>query len=195
MNAPPATTAKRLTPAGQPQQPLTDLSRHSKRPTLATQHADPQIPEARRHERAVIGAIFVGGYEAHAEAASIVGPADFLDLACAECMSAFAALHDEQAPLGPLAVTDALQRSGRLESVGGVAGVAELVQPLPDIVNVRWYATRVLDASVRRQVAVLARRVERDACDFARPVAEIMAQAIEELTHLQARLISVGGER
>lgn len=74
----------------------------------------------------------------------------------AQIFRAISALIEGNRPADVLTVADQLQRSGKLEAVGGIPYLHSLAESMPSVVNVRVYADIVIDRSIiRRTISTL----------------------------------------
>ena len=134
------------------------------------------LPHNLEAERAVLGACMIR-QAAVGEVADSLGAGDFFRQAHADIWSAIRRIDDAGGIVDLVTVRDDLDRAGKLDSVGGPAYVSSCGDGVPRSTNVRAYARIIVEASIRRRLAVAIRN--------GAPMAEIAA--------ITDRLAGVGG--
>jgi replicative DNA helicase len=133
-------------------------------------------------EAAVLGAALVDG-KAALLASQIIDHKDFLDTRHRTVFEAVEDLLNDGNPVDLVTVTDRLDREKKLVSAGGAAFVSGLLDQLPDIANVEYYAGLVAEYARNRAtisaakvlVAGLEGGVDYDSCieEFTRATASL----------------------
>jgi hypothetical protein len=149
----------------------------------------PQNPEA---ERAVLGAILLDNAQ-FVPAAAIVKPADFFNRSNNLIFQTIAAMRERGEAADILTVPDALARAngngiGELETVGGSAYIASLVDGVPRITNIEYYARIVREKSILRQLAHAGHAIEMAAVAGGEEAWAVLGRgrlALSELTDQQ----------
>jgi len=92
--------------------------------------------------------------------------------------------------IDPLTVTEQLKAAGELDSVGGMAFLAELLDSVPTAANLAYHAQLVLDRFAQRRLIEAGGQIIRDAYECAGdvPVAELVDRSQQRLHE-----IAVGG--
>lgn len=85
--------------------------------------------------------------------------------------------HDEK-PLDVVTVSEILERDGHLETIGGMAYLAELARNTPSATNIVAYADIVHEHQRRRQLATMGRNLSQQALD-GQQISEVIIEAAE----------------
>lgn len=106
-------------------------------------------PHSLEAEKSVLGAILraTGAID---EVADALTPEDFYVPAHQTIFRAAALLYHAQQPIDAVTVSDALQRSGDLERIGGALFLSDLLDFVPSAANVEYYAEVVAEHASRR---------------------------------------------
>jgi len=115
-------------------------------------------PHSLDAERSALGAALQNEY-ASDEVAETLSVEDFYDRFHAEIFAAIADLKTAGTSVDLVTVTEALKRRGKLEAVGGVRYLAELVSAVPAPSNIRHYADIVREYSTRRKLIETAESI------------------------------------
>jgi replicative DNA helicase len=110
-------------------------------------------------ERALIGCILGGDQELIADAAGVLGPADFTDATCKAVWTAVAALEAAHAVVDFVTVASAMQESGALKGIGGSAALTDLAGNAPSFLRGAAYLKTVVDLGVKRRLAEAGQRI------------------------------------
>jgi replicative DNA helicase len=153
----------------------------------------PNCPEA---ERAALAACMLGA-PACVEFLEVLG-ADAVDaffvpahqIVCAIILQ----LHRASQSVDLVSVAERLTAHGKLETVGGVAWLAELAGASPTSANVAHYAGIVRDMSSRRHLQTLSRAMHEQAQDCSTDLAHVLEtaeQRIFALSHARVQVAAV----
>jgi hypothetical protein len=129
----------------------------------------PSIPHSREAEEATLGAVLINP-DVWPEV-SLLQASDFYIHRHRWIWDAFAGLHEQGKPIDLLTVSDALDRGGQLEEIGGRAYLTALVNQVPSSLNARSYAGIVKEKAARRAMIADANRLAADAYDESKPPA------------------------
>lgn len=110
------------------------------------------------HERAVVGAALIAP-DVLDEVSGIITSADFHDPRLSTIYAAAMALFEAGQPVTALTVSDALNRAGDLDRVGGRTAVHTVSDGVPAPSAAPWHAQRVRDAAMLRRVDAAAARL------------------------------------
>jgi replicative DNA helicase len=148
---------------------------------------DKQLAADADAERAVLGAVMLacedaGGMVAEVEAAG--GPRLFAHDTQRAVWEAFLAVHGRGLQINPLTVQAELQRAGKLDLVGGMAGVAALIDGVPRYSDVGPYVALLSNAAKLRQAAHLGNWLLNAALDGERFGEELLLDARARLDAL-----------
>ena len=114
----------------------------------STQRLPPQNLEA---EQSVLGSILLDN-EAAYQVAEILQENDYYRETHRKIFRAILDLIDRDEPADLVTLTNELKKSQKLEEVGGVAYLAQLVEAVPTAANVQYYAQIVKDKAILRDV-------------------------------------------
>lgn len=109
-------------------------------------------------EKAVLGAAFLS-QNALADAREYLEPRDFYRKAHQIIFQKMVDLSDNDQPIDPLTMKDALDKDNQTENIGGVAYIAELASAVPTAANVGYYAKIVHDKATRRRLINTATKI------------------------------------
>lgn len=141
---------------------------------------EPSLPADLAAERAVLGAILL---EPEAIlAVRWLQPSDFSLERYSWIYEAASACAAERIPPDIVTVSDRLRRHDRLEAIGGITGLGELVESVPTAVYVEHYARIVHAASVRRALIERLGQAAAAAYDQSIAVEEALA-ASQRIAH------------
>ncbi len=144
------------------------------------------LPWDEQAERAVLGAVLLDP-QALDTAVEVLRPEDFHRVAHRAIFGAFGELFRRAEAIDIITVRAELERVGALESCGGAAFVASLIDGLPRVSNVSAYARIVQDKALLRKMLGVAEELRADAAAGARPAIEILDGAEKRLFDLSER--------
>jgi replicative DNA helicase len=137
----------------------------------------PQVPDA---ERAVLGAIIMNNHAFY----RVIGTIDtdsFYKDGHRKIFGAMRRLAELSSPIDVLTLREELLRSSDLKEVGGAAYLSSLVDVVPDIANVEWYADLVREKSMLRRLIIMSNSVMRAASDTTSMSSEVLNLAEKSL--------------
>lgn len=109
-------------------------------------------PYSLEAEQSVLGGLLLDN-SAWEKIADAVNAGDFYRADHRQIYSHISRLIDENKPADALTVAESLERSGKLEEVGGQAYIASLAVNTPSVANVRRYAQIVRERAIMRKLA------------------------------------------
>jgi DnaB-like helicase N terminal domain/AAA domain len=124
----------------------------------------PPLPNNLAAERSVLGAILVKNKTLKL-AVEKLKPEDFSHDRHRRIYQQMLALGEKQQAIDLVTLTDQLDRSGELESSGGPAYIAELIDGLPHITNVEHYSRIVKEKALLRSVIHVTAAIQQQALD------------------------------
>ena len=133
-------------------------------------------PQNLEAEQSVLGAILLSN-DAIDRIVDIITSADFYRVAHGQIFSAMIELRDRAEPVDAITLTEALVRSGKLESVGGPAYIAELAAVVPTASNIEHYARIVREKALLRSLASATTEIASGSYDAPANVEEYLDQA------------------
>ena len=139
-------------------------------------------------ERAVLGAIMQGQTEPIAKAIQILGSGDpFYKESHIKIFNACTQLFEHGEPLDLITVTQALEKAGDLDKIGGVAYLDEVIDSCPTTANIEYYAEIVYNAHLRRQLILAGARIAHEAFDQTEDIDVLLGEA-------QRTLLGIGND-
>jgi len=141
---------------------------------------DEPLPHNAEAERAVLGAIIINNNVFYRVIGTIDTESFFKDHH-RKIFAAMRTLAEESRPIDLLTLSDQLIRSDELKSVGGAAYLSSLVDVVPDIANVEWYAELVKETSNKRRLILMGNSVMRAAADVTNRSTEVLSLAEKSL--------------
>lgn len=105
-------------------------------------------------ERTVLGAMMLPDENAFAipAAMSLLAKEDFYRGAHQKVFGAIVDLYDRGQKVDLLIVTNELERTGHLETIGGISELDGMIDAVPTAKNIEYYAQLVREESIRRQI-------------------------------------------
>jgi replicative DNA helicase len=113
-------------------------------------------------ERAVIGSCLIDP-TAIIKVASLLADQDFYRSAHQFVFSAMLNLTDRQKPIDLVTLANELERTGKLDEVGGHAGITDLFCDIPTAIYVEHYANIVADKALKRRLMASAEEIAQAA--------------------------------
>jgi replicative DNA helicase len=141
-----------------------------------TTAADRTLPHNLEAERSVLGAILIQN-DSYNVAVELLRPEDFYRDAHRRIFEKIISLAERRMAVDFVTLKDELGRAGELDTVGGPAYVASLVDGVPKATNVEYYAKIVKEKSVLRSLISAANTILLDAYQADQEAAEILDRA------------------
>ncbi len=129
-----------------------------------------QPPWSEEAEISVLGAMLIDG-DAVAQAVELVDDAAFYREANRRIFRAMARLYNRGEVIDVVTLADDLKSAGELESAGGMAYLAQLVDAVPTAANVEYHCRILRDKAVLRRLIESATEIVRDA--YEAPAGEV----------------------
>lgn len=147
-------------------------------------------------ERSVLGAILIENLAVHQVAGTLPVAAFFRD-AHRRIYRTLLKLLDANQLADIVTLSEALERAGDLEEVGGPAYVASLIDGMPRGVNISAYAEIVREKALLRSLIFTANKVLGSAYDADQPPAEILRWSEQQFFdlmhgHVDGRMVGLG---
>jgi len=146
---------------------------------------EPPLPHHVEAERSILGAILLDNHALNA-AIEKLKPMDFFHDDHRRIYQQMIALGKAQQPIDLVTLTEQLQRSGALESVGGAAYVAQLMDGMPRITNVEHYARIVKEKAFLRGLIHATSAIQQQALEAAEDADLILDRAEKALSDIKA---------
>lgn len=148
------------------------------------------LPQNVEAEAQTLGSIEIGGVEALVLVADLLQPSDFYDPRHEAIYAAMLDVWKRREPLALLNITDALDRAGMLDAVGGTSYVSSLINRVQNWTAITSYAEKVEATARRRRIIAAAHEMANAAYQEADADE---AQALAEI-HLRTALLRGGRE-
>jgi hypothetical protein len=148
-----------------------------------TENLVPRLPQNGDAERSILGAILLDNNAINAVIEKLK-PEDFFHDHHRCIYQQMIALGETQQAIDLVTLTEQLQRSGELESVGGAAYVSQLMDGVPHITNVEHYARIVKEKSLLRGLIHAASAIQQQAFDGEEDHGVILARAAETISRI-----------
>jgi replicative DNA helicase len=149
------------------------------------------VPHSLDAEVCVLGAIILSQGRRIGEARDLISEDDFYRPAHQEIWKALCWMADQHLAVDLVTFRDALVKHHRLEAVGGIEYVADLVQGVPSAANIAHYARIVREKSVLRSAIVAGQEIVRDAYECL-DAGEMVSDASGRFFELGQRLVGEG---
>jgi replicative DNA helicase len=149
-------------------------------------------------ERAVLGAMLIseGGREAIPRVIEILGDNPngngFYRESHQKIYGAILNLFDRGEPADLLTVTRELERTGDLENVGGVSYLDEMIDSVPSVANVEYYAQMVKDEALRRRLILTSAQIYNDSFDSSEGIDLLLDRAEREILDIRRDNVNKG---
>lgn len=153
--------------------------------------SDRTLPHSLDAERSVLGAVLLNP-AVLPDALSVLSPDDFFRQANADVWRAISALDAAGVAVDGLTVKERLAQGGQLDSVGGMAYLASLVDGVPRSTNVEHYARIVKQKADLRRAIAAANRILTDAYEEADDAQGVLDRAEASLMALTTRQAASG---
>jgi replicative DNA helicase len=138
---------------------------------------DRQPPYAPEAEISVLGGMLIDP-DAVSKAIEVVDESMFYREANRRVFRSMARLFQRGAVIDPVTVSEELKKTDELESVGGMAYLAELLDSVPTAANIEYHARIVRERALLRRLIEAASQVIRDSYEVGeRTVEEILDEA------------------
>jgi replicative DNA helicase len=144
-------------------------------------------PHSLEAERSILGGILVN-IQNLSVILSVLSPDDFYKDAHRKILDSIISLVDKGLPVDLLSLTEALQRDGLLEEVGGASYIASLMDGVPRSLNVSYHAQVVKEKSLLRRLIASSMRIMTTSYEAQEEPDAILDQA-------QSAIIDVADQR
>jgi replicative DNA helicase len=141
---------------------------------------DEPLPHNVDAERAVLGAIIINNNAFYRVIGTIDTESFFKD-GHRKIFAAMRRLAEQSRPIDVITLREELVHSGDLQDAGGIAYLSSLIDVVPDIANVEWYAELVKEKATMRRLILMSNSVMRAATDSTNLPAEVLNLAEKSL--------------
>lgn len=92
-------------------------------------------------------------------------------------------------PIDVVAIKNALQESGRLDAIGGLEYLAQVIESVPNAANAEYYAKMVRDKAMLRQLITAGSQIVKDAYDSRQDAQEVIDRAEQSIYEIAEKQI------
>jgi replicative DNA helicase len=150
-----------------------------------------QLPQNTEAERSILGAILLDNNALNATLEKLK-PEDFFHDHHRRIYQQMIALGETQQAIDLVTLTDQLHRSGELESSGGPAYIAQLMDGVPHVTNVEHYARIVKEKSLLRGLIYATHAIQQQALEAEEDADTILDRAESQIFQLAEDRIRSG---
>ena len=152
--------------------------------TISQPYTERTLPYDHDAEAAVLGALLIDGDALH-RVLPVIKPADFHRARHQYCYAACIAVFGRQEAIDQITVARELAQRERLDAVGGLPYLGQLVANTPTSVNVEHYAGIVADTAAKRRLIDAGNRIAELGFEDDADADEKMRQAVDVLFSVQ----------
>jgi replicative DNA helicase len=146
----------------------------------------PELPHNIDAEKAVLGSVLLNR-DALASVAPTLTPDMFYMERHADIYAVMLDLFSQRTPADTRTVSAELKRRGKLDSVGGVPYISDLIDSIPTSYHIGYYAQFVKDAAFHRSVIKLGATLAARGYDTATSADDLRADALKLVTDAVAQ--------
>lgn len=123
-------------------------------------------PQNLEAEESVLGALMLD-QEAIIKVNDVLAPADFYKPAHRQIYEAVLKLFEKHQPIDILSVTSRLKEDDRLQTIGGSAYLTKLIESVPTVSHINYYARIVREKRILRDLINASGEIAEDAFNYA----------------------------
>ena len=151
---------------------------------VVAQYTERQPPHDLDAEAAVLGGLLIDGDALH-RVLPLIKAEDFHRARNRFCFEACVSVSQRGEAIDQITVARELQRRDRLEEVGGLPYLGQLIADTPTSVNVEYYAGIVADTAAKRRIIAAGNRIAEIGFEDSDDAEEAMRQAVDVLFSVQ----------
>lgn len=151
---------------------------------VVSQYSERQLPYDHNAEAAVLGGVLLDGEALH-RVLPVIRPEDFHRARNRHCFEACLAVSGRQEAIDQITVARELARRDRLEPVGGLPYLGQLIADTPTSVNIEHYAGIVADTAAKRRLIKAGNDIADLGYADSDDADEAMRQAVDVLFSVQ----------
>ena len=151
---------------------------------VVAQYTERQLPYDHEAEAAVIGGLLIDGEALH-RVLPLIKAEDFHRARNQFCFDACVAVSQRGDAVDQITVARELQQRDRLEEVGGLPYLGQLIADTPTSVNVEYYAGIVADTAAKRRIIDAGNRIAQIGYADSGDAEDTMRQAVDVLFSVQ----------
>ena len=158
---------------------------------MSRQSLERTLPHNVDAEKSVLGAILVNN-ENYYRVLESLRPEDFYLDAHRVIFRQMVELIERSRAIDLITIQEELVRASQLESAGGIAYLASLLDGMPHLVNIEHYIEIIREKSLLRQMVNSAHNIMAECFDQAEPAEEILDRAEQALFTLSEKRVKSG---
>ena len=151
---------------------------------VVAQYTERQPPHDLDAEAAVLGGLLIDGDALH-RVLPLIKAEDFHRARNQFCFDACVSVSQRGEAIDQITVARELQRRDRLEEVGGLPYLGQLIADTPTSVNVEHYAGIVADTAAKRRIIAAGNRIAEIGFEDSDDAEDTMRQAVDVLFSVQ----------
>ena len=151
---------------------------------VVAQYTERQLPYDHEAEAAVIGGLLIDGEALH-RVLPLIKAEDFHRARNQFCFDACVSVSQRGDAVDQITVARELQQRDRLEEVGGLPYLGQLIADTPTSVNVEYYAGIVADTAAKRRIIDAGNRIAQIGYADSGDAEDTMRQAVDVLFGVQ----------
>lgn len=151
---------------------------------VVAQYTERQPPNDLEAEAAVLGGLLIDGDALH-RVLPLVKPEDFHRARNKFCYEACLAVSQRGDAVDQITVGRELQQRDRLDEVGGLPYLGQLIADTPTSVNVEYYAGIVADTAAKRRIIEAGNRISEIGFEDSDDAEDAMRRAVDVLFSVQ----------
>lgn len=144
-------------------------------------------PHSLEAEKNILGGILVNNKNLNV-VLSIISPEDFYTEGNRTILEKIVALVDKNLPVDLLTITEALQRGGELERVGGASYISSLMDGVPKSLNIEYHAQIIKEKALLRRLILSSAKIMTSSYEQKEDADQLLNEA-------QAAIIEVAEQR
>ena len=158
---------------------------------MSRQSLERTLPHNIDAEKSVLGAILVNN-EYYYKVIETLRPEDFYLDAHRVIYRQMVELIERSKAIDLITIQEELVRASQLESAGGIAYLASLLDGIPHLVNIDHYIEIIGEKSLMRQMINSANKIMAECFDQSEPAEEILDRAEQALFNLSEKRLRTG---
>lgn len=151
---------------------------------VVAQYTERQLPYDHDAEAAVLGGLLIDGEALH-RVLPIIKAEDFHRARNQFCFDACVAVSQRGDGVDQITVARELQQRDRLDEVGGLTYLGQLIADTPTSVNVEYYAGIVADTAAKRRIITAGNRIAEIGLEDSDDAEDTMRRAVDVLFSVQ----------
>jgi replicative DNA helicase len=160
--------------------------------TTAITKADRPLPHYLEAERSVLAALMLDNSYVVRVIETGLRSQDFFLIEHQRIFEAILSMDEQRKPIDLVTLQEEIQSAGKLEAVGGTAYLAQLLDGVPRVSNVEYYAQLVREKALLRNLIHAAEAIQLQAMEADGSVDEILDRAESSVFQLAEDRVKVG---